>query len=102
MKPFGTIKIIDGMGYELTHQGEIISSKKVDNGHVVGVDLMPHCSVCRTETYKCDHISGESKCTMYFHVEEEFKEEEIISKSFECYVQREQFPHGKSLHIDIF
>lgn len=102
MKPFGSKKIIDGMEYELTHQGEIVSSKKVDNGYVVGIDLVPHCCVCRTETYKCDHISGESKCTMYFHVEEEIKEEEVIGKGLECYFQREKVTQGKSLHIDIF
>jgi len=59
---------------KLIYQGNIVSvdEKKGQNNEIfytVGISLMPHCTICRIDTYKCPHIQG-SKCTMYFSMEE--------------------------------
>jgi hypothetical protein len=74
--------------YELKYRGRVESVTRRDGIFSVGVAVMPHCPVCKMDTYACEHIEGGHEGIMYFAVSEnldgtKLTEESLFGSYFE-------------------
>lgn len=77
-------------GFELIYQGEILSVKPAKKGFLVEIRLLPHCAICRKDTYSCPHVRPEAAASFFFNMPNR-----PTGKYLKYYAERSMNPKGE-------